>query len=235
MKGLKFGMLTIIMVLVLASCRKEEEIYDGVALYHEGGATVSIYEMDGKDYHLLSGHIVGDFLMSSDKEWVLDEDVNVENGGHLTIQPGTKIYGSIIGVSYIAVQQGGKITANGTEESPIVLTSFNSLKQTEEAGDWGGIIINGFAPVDSHIEECVLKRNTGVFGGENAADNSGSIRNVIIEYAGKTGNTKCKANALSLYGVGSGTIIENVTTRYGHLDGIEQIGGTVDLTNASEN
>lgn len=221
--------ISISILLLLFSCQKEEEIYNGVDIYHKGGATVSIYEMDGKDYHLVSGNIVDDFLMSSDKEWVIDEDINVEMGGHLIIESGTKIYGSIIGLSYIVVKQGGKISANGTEESPILITSFNVLKETQNPGDWGGLIINGLAPVDNYLEYIDIKEKTGDFGGDVSDDNSGVIKNVIIEYSGKTENVDFDVYGLSLYGVGSETIIQNVTTRYGNFDGIKKIGGTVDI------
>lgn len=221
--------ISISILLLLFSCQKEKEIYNGVDIYHKGGATVSIYEMDGKDYHLVSGNIVDDFLMSSDKEWVIDEDINVEMGGHLIIEPGTKIYGSIIGLSYIVVKQGGKISANGTEESPILITSFNVLKETQNPGDWGGLIINGLAPVGNDLEYIDIKEKTGDFGGDISDDNSGVIKNVIIEYSGKTENVDFDVYGLSLYGVGSETIIQNVTTRYGNFDGIKKIGGTVDI------
>jgi len=81
--------------------------------------------------------------------------------------------------------------------------------------------------------------NSGIPGaqGLNNAENSGILRNVRIEYAGfdlggSPGNPQGSGNELNiltLYGVGSGTTIENVHVKGGQDDGFEFFGGTVNV------
>ena len=69
------------------------------------------------------------------------------------------------------------------------------------------------------------------FGGTNDLDNSGVLRFVRIEYAGIAAMPNSEINALTLGGVGSGTIIENVQTIYANDDAFEFFGGTVNAKN----
>ena len=48
-------------------------------------------------------------------------------------------------------------------------------------------------------------------------------------YAGLSQET----NGLSMVGVGSGTVVENITVDYSNDDGIEIWGGTVNMTNVT--
>jgi hypothetical protein len=65
------------------------------------------------------------------------------------------------------------------------------------------------------------------FGGTNDAHNSGVLRYVRIEYAGKAVNPGDEVNGLSLYAVGSGTTIDYVEVLRGLDDAFEFFGGTV--------
>jgi hypothetical protein len=67
------------------------------------------------------------------------------------------------------------------------------------------------------------------FGGNNDADNSGILKYVRIEYAGKAVNPGDEVNGLSLYAVGSGTTIDYVQISRGYDDGLEIFGGAVNL------
>jgi hypothetical protein len=69
------------------------------------------------------------------------------------------------------------------------------------------------------------------FGGTNDLDNSGILKYVRIEYAGIAAMPNSEINALTLGGVGSGTIIENVQTIYANDDAFEFFGGTVNAKN----
>ncbi len=59
----------------------------------------------------------------------------------------------------------------------------------------------------------------------------GVLRFVRIEYAGIAALPNSEINALTLGGVGSGTIVENVQTIYANDDAFEFFGGTVSARN----
>lgn len=152
--------------------------------------------------------------------------VYVENGATLTIEPGTKIVSNKDSAGVLVIVRGAKIIADGTVANPIV---FTSAEATPVSGDFGGVIVAGAAPGNNnHIKiEGGVDSKYELFGGTNATDNSGIIRYVRIEYAGKAVNPGDEVNGLSLYGVGSGTIVDYVEVLRGYDDAFEIFGGTV--------
>ncbi len=157
--------------------------------------------------------------------------VNIKNGGKLIIPAGTTIESESGFAGYILVEQGGKIEANGTAAMPI---RFTSSKATPKAGDWGGIIINGYAPISGSTAGTTSATevdNSKPYGGSNIADNSGILRYVTIEYSGARSSADIEHNGLTLNGVGNGTTIENVYILEGSDDGIELFGGSVNVEN----
>ena len=70
-----------------------------------------------------------------------------------------------------------------------------------------------------------------IYGGNDNADNSGSIEYLIIKKSGAQINADSQYNGLTLYAVGSGTTINNVAFIDGEDDGIEFFGGSVNATN----
>ncbi len=144
----------------------------------------------------------------------------IRDGATLTIPAGTKIIAAN-DMSYIAVAQGGKINVNGTAASPVVFTSA-----TEKPGSWGGVVICGKAPINKALTaQSEVAELT--YGGNVVDDNSGSIKYLRIEYAGKIITGEKEFNGLSLFGVGKGTNIEYVQAFHGSDDGFEFFGGTV--------
>ena len=74
----------------------------------------------------LSGDLTTDIDLTSDTLWLLDGLVAVKSGATLTIAPCTTIAGmSGTGdaTSYMIIDKGSKIIADGTEEEPIIFTS----------------------------------------------------------------------------------------------------------------
>ena len=71
----------------------------------------------------------------------------------LTIRAGTKIGESQEGgaATFLCIRRGSKIMADGTREEPIVFTSQASVGERSPQ-DWGGIIINGRAPINVGAE-----------------------------------------------------------------------------------
>lgn len=171
--------------------------------------------------------------LTANTYWLLDGLVVVRSGVVLTIEPGTTIAGmdgTGRDTSYMIVENGAKIFAEGTESKPIVFTSQKALFGGRPApGQWGGLTIFGDAAnaqVDSYEAH-----NAFYAGRENLEDSSGVLRHVKILNSGIAMEKDKEINGLSLLGVGSKTVIDNITIDYSGDDGIEIWGGTVNLSN----
>jgi len=176
----------------------------------------------------LSGDITGDITLDASTSWTMTGPLAVKDGATLTIEPGTTIKASAGGTNvYLVVETGGKLKASGTSTDPITFTSSASNPRN---GDWGGVLINGLAPISgggtSTTEVLPLS-----YGGTDAADNSGVFTFVTLEYTGARINGEKEFNGLTLYAVGNGTQINNIVIDGGDDDGIEFFGGTVEVDN----
>jgi hypothetical protein len=178
----------------------------------------------------LSGNINTTTTLTSDKVWTLKGYVYVTDGAKLIIQPGTTIISDIAEKGALCIERGAQIIAEGTATKPIVFTSGKAAGE-RAPGDWGGIIILGRAKTNRSSEPTIEGGIGRAFGGTNDADNSGVLKYVRIEYAGIAAMPNSEINALTLGGVGSGTIIENVQTVYANDDAFEFFGGTVNAKN----
>ena len=63
----------------------------------------------------------------------------------------------------------------------------------------------------------------------DAADNSGTLQYVRVEYAGVALSPNNEINGLTLFAVGSGTTIDHVQVTFANDDSIEWFGGNVNL------
>ena len=178
----------------------------------------------------LSGNITSTTTLTSDKEWVLKGYVYVTDGAKLIIQPGTIIKSDISEKGALCIERGAQIVAEGTASKPIVFTSGRPAGE-RTPGDWGGIVILGRAKTNRTSEPTIEGGIGRPYGGTNDLDNSGVLKYVRIEYAGIAAMPNSEINALTLGGVGSGTIIENVQTIYANDDAFEFFGGTVNAKN----
>jgi hypothetical protein len=70
-----------------------------------------------------------------------------------------------------------------------------------------------------------------VYGGNDAADNSGTLSYVILAYTGAQSSESVEHNGLTLDAVGNGTTIENVFIYKSADDAVEFFGGSVNVTN----
>lgn len=168
--------------------------------------------------------------LSASKKYLLTGQVFVKDGQTLTIEPGTVIFGEKKSKGTLVITPGGKIEANGTEEKPIVFTS-NQQAGDRDRGDWGGLVILGKAKVNipnPSIEGIEPQVN---YGGNDDADNSGSLQYVRVEFAGIELTPNNETNGITLGGVGNGTKFENIMVTYGGDDGIEWFGGSVNGKN----
>jgi hypothetical protein len=178
----------------------------------------------------LSGNISATTTLTADKEWILKGYVYVTDGAKLIIQPGTIIKSDISEKGALCIERGAQLIAEGTSAKPIVFTSGRAVGE-KQPGDWGGIVILGRAKTNRTSEPTIEGGIGRAYGGTNDLDNSGILKYVRIEYAGVAAMPNSEINALTLGGIGSGTIIENVQTIYANDDAFEFFGGTVSPKN----
>jgi hypothetical protein len=183
--------------------------------------------VDAQGRVILEGSIRKNKTLTANKKYILYDEVYVKEGATLTIEPGTVIFGDKTTKAVLVIQKGGQIVAEGTAEKPIVFTSAQP-KGSRNAGDWGGIVLMGNAPVNRPNPRPEGGLN-GTYGGDDAQDNSGILKYVRIEFAGAslTEIANSEINALTLYGVGKGTMIDYVQTSFCNDDCFEWFGGTV--------
>jgi hypothetical protein len=162
---------------------------------------------------------------------LLQNKIYVTNGATLTILPGTIIRGDKSTQATLIVTKGCKIIAEGTENSPIVFTSNESVGNRTE-GDWGGLVLLGLATNNqpggvANIEGIVPTSNTQ-FGGTNDNDNSGILKYVRVEFAGIALEPNKEINGITFGSVGKGTLVDYVQVSFSGDDSYEWFGGTVD-------
>lgn len=171
----------------------------------------------------ISGNINGG-SWTANNAYFLATPVNVTSGT-LSIQPGTIILGSNGGQGTLVVRRGAQIVAPGDAMRPIIFTSEFPVGQ-RAAGDWGGLVVNGSAPVN--VPNPDGEGDSGPYGGDNPNDSSGRLSYVRVEFAGIRFSDQNELNGIALQGVGRGTQIDHVQVHFNQDDGIEFFGGTVD-------
>lgn len=199
----------------------------------------------------LEGVITTDKTLTKDKVWELEGRVVVADGVTLTIEAGTIIKafaGSGSQASTLIIARGGKINAQGTATSPIIMTSTSDnirvgdtsgTNLTEnDRGLWGGLLILGKAPgsfegdvSEFQIEGIPASDTNGLYGGSDATDNSGILQYVSIRHGGAEIGEGNEINGLTLGAVGSGTTIDHIEIVGNVDDGVEFFGGTVSPSN----
>lgn len=197
----------------------------------------------------VTANISEDTTWETGKIYILEGRITVLAGATLTIQPGVIVKGregSEANATALMIARGGKLIAEGTPASPIIFTSVvDQIVPGEIAspnldatvnGLWGGLLILGKAPVSAEAEAMQIEGIpasdlNGLYGGSEETDNSGIIKYVSIRHGGANIGEGNEINGLTLGGVGSGTIVENVEVIANQDDGIEWFGGTVNVKN----
>lgn len=158
----------------------------------------------------------------------------------LTIEPGVTLVG--LDGSYLNVNRGNEIQANGTTTRPIIFTSQENVRGQNDdtsSGDWGGLIINGRAP----ITDCQAGGATPgsvdcqrevegtatppLYGGNVPTDSSGSVTYVQLRFSGSVLSNGDELQSLTTGGVGSGTTLNHIMSFNSSDDGAEFFGGRV--------
>lgn len=173
----------------------------------------------------LTKDIESDTELEAGKTYTLSGGIHVKNGATLKIPAGVTIIAKHDDVvDYILIEQGAKIDAQGTASSPIVMTS-----EKKEPGAWGGIHICGYAHTNAEGGTGSSEIGGAPYGGNNDADNSGTLRYVRVEYTGFAFDEEHEANGITFYGVGNGTTVEYCQAYMGSDDGFEWFGGSVNV------
>ncbi|AUC82663.1 multidrug transporter [Lacinutrix sp. Bg11-31] len=178
----------------------------------------------------LSGTYTEDLTLDANNTYKINGSLIMASGTTLTIPPCMTIEALSSGADvYVAISQGAKIIANGTASCPIVFTSDSS---NPLAGDWGGLILLGKAPINSVTGTATATSEIASlpYGGNTANDNSGSLSYVRVEYSGGAADGQSENNGFSFYGVGNGTTVNHIQAIEGKDDGIEFFGGTVNAS-----
>ena len=181
-----------------------------------------------KPVMVVSGEITGTADWTNNFHWVLRGAVFVREGATLNIQAGTRVVGEAGSVGTLIVERGGTLNAIGTREQPIVFTSDQPIGQRAR-GDWGGIILNGRAPLNLEGGEGVGEADTGIYGGTDPNDSSGSLVYVRVEFAGTEFSPDNELNGIAFQGVGRGGVYDYIQVHMNKDDGVEFFGGSADI------
>jgi Flp pilus assembly protein TadG len=194
--------------------------------------------------------ITSNTTWTNDKVWLMDGKIVVENGATLTIEEGTIVKaasGTGANATVLIIAKGGKINAVGTADKPIIFTDANDQivyangstspnRSVTDKGLWGSVIILGNGIVgaangEANIEGVVSGYEFTKYGGSNNAESSGTMKYVSIRHTGTAVSPGNELQGLTMGGVGSGTVIENIELIGSEDDGIEIFGGAVNVTN----
>ena len=225
----------IILILLLVVCNVNAQQEKGIFGSSNWLNNWTEFKPNTIDYgdanQILAGSISVNTKLLKRNIYVLQGDVYVTNNAVLTIEPGTKIIGDFESKGALIITKGATLIADGLETDPIVFTSNTSSKK---AGDWGGIIILGDAPINKFGNysslNLELDPNFNNYGGTNSISSSGIIRYVRIEFAGKRIKGGNNFSGLLLAGLGSKTIVENVMVSYCGGNSFDIFGGELNMS-----
>ncbi|NNK37424.1 MAG: hypothetical protein HKP03_03010 [Xanthomonadales bacterium] len=198
---------------------------------------------------LLTGTYTQDVRLTNEITWVLSGGVFIgpsanqgdpvpENGPTLFIEAGTRIVDDSLDstTDTLVISRGSRIIAEGQPHAPIVMTGRMTQGEDAIAGQWGGLVVNGAAPINDG-ENCDTLPNppceangeggSGYYGGNDAYDDSGVLKYLRVQFAGELFSSENELNGIALQGVGSGTVVDYVQVHRNADDGIEFFGGTV--------
>lgn len=163
-------------------------------------------------------------------KYTLKGYVFVTDRATLRFAAGSVIVSDTIQKGALIVERNSRLFAEGTASEPIVFTS-GKAPGSRTPGDWGGIVLLGNAPTNRSTPPIIEGGINSIYGGSIAADNSGVLKYVRIEFAGIAADPNSEINGLTLGGVGNGTTLENIQVSYGNDDAYEFFGGTVNAKN----
>jgi hypothetical protein len=247
----RFLLLLSVAATVLVSCEPKDKCVDTICPI--GQVCVDGTCQGTNTNVVISSNITTNTVWTRDNVYELSGRITVLDGVTLIIEAGTIIKGQTgtgANASALLIARGGKLVAAGIPTAPIIFTSVAdeispeqvaagsfaspNLRSTDQ-GLWGGLIILGRAPISASANEIQIEGipttdANGLYGGNNPTDNSGIIKYVSIRHGGANIGNGNEINGLTLGGVGSGTVVENIEIIGNQDDGVEFFGGTVNVT-----
>ncbi|NQY05137.1 MAG: multidrug transporter [Flavobacteriaceae bacterium] len=220
----RFLLTALSFVMIFMSCSTDDTADVNITVDNGGGNNSNTIN--------LSGLYTEDLTLDPNNSYTINGSLIMGAGTTLTVPAGMTVNALAAGSDvYLAISQGARIVANGTAANPIV---FTSNATNPSAGDWGGLILLGRAPVNSVTGTATATSEIASlpYGGNVANDDSGILRYVRVEYSGGSADGQSENNGISFYGVGNGTTVDYVQAFEGLDDGIEFFGGTVNVSNA---
>ena len=210
------------------------------------GSSVSVRTINGTRVCQLTGTITSDVLLTSNNLYELVGKVVVggdnTDSAVLSVQAGSTVFGGT-DVDFLVISRGSQLVVNGTRTAPVTFTSQSDVEGTADIdttrGEWGGVVINGNAPINDCPEgaaggtaECVKEgeANSGTFGGADPEDSSGKLNYMVVKFAGSNVDPENQLNGIAFQAVGSGTEVDYVQVHNNLDDGIEFFGGTVNAS-----
>jgi hypothetical protein len=178
-------------------------------------------------------------IANTDQFWGADSNhlvrgqFRVIGGATLRIMPGTVVFEERATLGTIRIDRGSRIIADGKPDSVIIITS-DDAPGTQTVGAGGGLVINGYARVNN-ANTCAGDSAAaeggavGFYGGDDDDDNSGVVRYVRVEYAGKEVTPNNELNSFTNNAVGRNTTFEFLQAHRGADDGFECFGGTTQV------
>ncbi|WP_369014870.1 hypothetical protein [Flavobacterium anhuiense] len=224
--------LTICLLLAVAANAQQEKGIIGYANWLDNWTEFKPQKTESKDANqILAGNITENTKLMKKNVYILHGNVYVTNNSVLTIDPGTVIIGDAATKGTLIITKGSKIMAEGQETDPIIFTSNASMKK---AGDWGGLVILGDAPINKFGSvgsyNMDLDPSLTVYGGNNAASSSGILKYVRIEFAGRKVKGADAFNGLTVAGAGNKTVLENIMVSFSGGDSFAFYGGDVNAS-----
>ncbi len=224
--------LTICLLLAVAANAQQEKGIIGYANWLDNWTEFKPQKTESKDANqILAGNITENTKLMKKNVYILHGNVYVTNNSVLTIDPGTVIIGDAATKGTLIITKGSKIMAEGQETDPIIFTSNASMKK---AGDWGGLVILGDAPINKFGSvgsyNMDLDPALTVYGGNNAASSSGILKYVRIEFAGRKVKGADAFNGLTVAGAGNKTVLENIMVSFSGGDSFAFYGGDVNAS-----
>ncbi|MDE0064114.1 MAG: hypothetical protein OXP09_16920 [Gammaproteobacteria bacterium] len=192
----------------------------------------------------MTGTVTNDMTLTRSNYYILDGKVTIggdnRDSAVLGIEPGTTIIGDDA-EDFLVISRGSRIEANGIRYSPVTMTAVDDVtgdiaNPVRTRGLWGGLVINGNAPINDCPEgarggtaECTKEgeANSGLFGGDDPNDSSGTLRYVVVKFAGSNVDPENQLNGIAFQGVGDGTVVDYIQVYNSLDDGVEFFGGTV--------
>lgn len=227
---LTYAALTVAMTMGACSSEDETNVtgttepevtYQGNVAYSKGILFKNNTELGNGTQHF---HFTGDATLEKGT-YTLKGWVYVNAGAKLRIPAGTVIKGDKQTMAALIVEPGGYVEMKGTKDAPIVMTSAQPAGQ-RRPGDWGGLIICGYARNNQGTQQ-IEGGPTTIHGGNDNADNSGIYQYVRVEFAGYPFDTDKEINGITFGSVGSGTTVDHLQVSYSNDDSFEWFGGSV--------